>query len=327
MEQTPVASGSRTTPKDFFLWLLAVVALYGSIISFITLLFGYINYVFPDALAGYADPYGGGIRSAMAALIVLVPTTVVVMQLLRSTIIKEPGKEKIWVRRWAIGLTLFIATITILVDMVTLINTFLAGEITVRFGLKVLVVLAVALFIFFHTLLDQKGYWIRHGGRAKMLGAFTIVVSLAAVIAGFFIVGTPSEARDVRFDMQRVSDLQMIQGQVVTHYQQRGTLPASLSELADPLSYFSIPADPQTNADYTYRKTDTLSFELCAVFAREGKDLRGRGEYGSKDIGVSYPYPGPDAGLENWQHGEGEQCYARTIDPERYPLFEKPVLR
>ncbi|HYF28814.1 MAG TPA: DUF5671 domain-containing protein [Candidatus Paceibacterota bacterium] len=319
-------TGSRTTPKDFFLWLLAVIALYGSIISFIALLFEYINYSFPDALAGYADPYGGAVRFSMAALIVLVPTTVVIMHYLRRIIIEEPGKAQIWVRRWAIGLTLFIATLTILIDLVTLINTFLNGEITVRFGLKVLTVLAVAVFIFFHTLLDMKGYWIKHGRRAHLLGGFTILVSLIAVVAGFFIVGTPGAARDVRFDIRRVNDLQMIQGQVLSYYQQKQTLPDSLSELEDPLAYFTLPADPETNADYVYKKTGDLSFELCAVFAREGKDLAGRGGFG-RDIAVSYPYPGPDGAMENWQHGEGQQCFERTIDPERYPPFEKPILR
>jgi hypothetical protein len=28
---------------------------------------------------------------------------------------------------------------------------------------------------------------------------------------------------------------------------------------------------------------------------------------------------------ENWQHEAGATCFTRTIDPERYPVFEKPL--
>lgn len=326
MEHTPATSGSHTTPKDFFLWASAVIALYLSVVSFITLLFEYINYTFPDPNAYAGDPYSSAMRFAMAALIVLVPATLVFLRLIRGSIIQEAGKAGIWVRRWALQLTIFVMTFTILIDLITLVNYFLNGEVTTRFILKVVVVLLTAGFVFMHFFADLKGYWISHPKKANLVGIATAVVSLAAIIAGFFIVGTPSEARDVRLDIQRVSDLQSIQSQVVNFYQQKQELPVSLSELADPLSYFSLPVDPTTGADYTYRKTDELSFELCATFAREGKDMTGRGGFGS-DIAVSYPYPGPDGTMENWQHGVGEKCFVRTIDPERYPPFEKPVLR
>jgi len=60
----------KATPKDFFLWAGAMIALYAGIFSFITLLFEYINQVFPDKVLGYYDPYAGGVAYAMASLIV-----------------------------------------------------------------------------------------------------------------------------------------------------------------------------------------------------------------------------------------------------------------
>ena len=320
---TPTAAPSKTTPKDFFLWLLAIIALYGSISSLLTLLFEYINYSFPDALAGAGDPYGSTVRFSMAALIVLVPTMLVSFKLIRTSIVEEAGKAVIWVRRWALVLTLFIATVTILIDLVTLINTFLNGEITTRFVLKVLVVLLVAVGVSLHFLADLKGYWIQHTKKAAVVAGAVGVLALVTVIAGFFIVGTPGQARDVRLDMQRVADLSSIQQQVVTLYQQTEKVPATLEELRDPLGYFTLPTDPLTHAPYRYTKTGELSFELCAEFAREGQDLAGRGSSG-KDFAVSYPMP--YGGIEeNWQHGAGEVCFPRTIDPERYPVFPKPA--
>ncbi|MDB5189115.1 MAG: hypothetical protein JWL82_72 [Parcubacteria group bacterium] len=316
---TTTAGSAKTTPKDFFLWLGAVIALYGSISSFIALKFSYINYLFPDALASYGDPYGGAVRFSMAALVVLVPTTIVLMFLLRKIIINEPAKATLWVRRWALGLTIFIATLTILIDLVTLINTFLGGEISVRFGLKVLVVLVVALFIFFHTLADMKGYWIRHGGRARIMAGVIAAIVALSIIAGFFIIGTPGHVRMLRFDDQKVSDLQNIQYQALNYYQQKGALPTGIDALNDPLSNFIAPSDPQTNAPYTYETTGSLSFKLCANFNADSVDTKGRGSTNS----VSYPSPAGGAS-DNWQHGKGMTCFDRTIDPALYPKLPYP---
>lgn len=322
MENTPVAapSASKTTPRDFFLWAGAVIALYGSVISLIALLFEYVNVAFPDPLAYYGDPYGGAVRAAMAGVIVLVPTTLVLLRIIRKSIVKEQGKAEVWVRRWALVLTIFIAVAVILIDLITLITTFLGGELSARFGLKVAIVLLVALGVFMHFLADLKGYWIQNAKKANLVGIGVGVLALVSVAAGFFIIGTPGEIRMLRYDEQKVSDLQSIQYQVVNYYQQKGTLPEDLSSLNDPLSGFMTPKDPQSGETYRYAATEALSFELCASFNEPTPDTAGQGSYPSRDMG--YAGMGMD---ENWQHEAGETCFERTIDPERYPLFEKPV--
>lgn len=310
---------SKTSPKDFFLWLGAIVALYGSITSLITLIFEYVNYSFPDALAGYSDPYGGAVRIAMAALIVMVPTLVILLRLIRNSITAEPGKANIWVRRWAIGLTLFIATVTILIDLITLINTFLGGEITMRFGLKVVLVLLVALGVFLHFLADFKGYWLANAKKATAVGIAVMVLAVAVIVSGFFIIGSPTHVRELRYDDQKVSDLQNIQYQVLNYWQTKRALPTDLAVLADPLSGNTIPTDPQSNGAYTYKTTGVLSFQLCADFNAPTPDTKGRGEFDGKIAATSY-YGGVD---ENWQHGAGTVCFDRTIDPDRYPVQPK----
>lgn len=309
---------SKVTPKDFFLWLGIVVSLYGSIVAFITLLFEYINRAFPDALAGYADPYAEGVRFGMAALIVLVPLTLGLLWVVRKTIAEDAGKATIWVRRWALVLTLFIAGATIVIDLITLITTFLGGEITTRFLLKVLVILLVAGTVFMHFLAELKGYWLQNLTKARYVGIAVAVLTLLTIGSGFLIVGTPEDMRLQKFDAQRTNDLQSLQWRIIEHFQQKRVLPESIAELADPISGFVVPSDPQTKASYTYEKTDTLSFKLCANFSRPSVDTTGQGSYG-RDMAVSYPV---DGGLDqNWAHGEGEACFVRTIDPEKYPAY------
>ncbi len=318
-KNTNNSHAAKTTPRDFFFWLGAIIALYASVTALITLLFEYVNYAFLDALAGYGDPYGGIVRFSMAMLIVMVPVLMVLFRLIRKTIATEAAKEHIWVRRWAIVLTLFIAAITILIDLVTLIDTFLGGEISVRFGLKVAIVLLIALGVFLHFLADQRGYWIKYPKKANWVGIAVGVLAAVSVISGFFIIGTPQHVRMLRFDEQKVQDLQSMQYQVTNYYQVKRELPETLDQLSDPLSGFLVPLDPQSKASYEYEKTDKLQFSLCAVFNEPSPKTAGKGSFPQRDIG--YPSYGPDS--ETWQHESGKVCFERVLDPERYtPLSE-----
>ncbi len=307
----------KTTPKDFFLWAGAMVTLYAGVVSLITLLFNYINYSFPDPLQYYGDPYSSGIPYAMASLIVLTPVLMVMMRIIRSNIAKDATRNDIWVRRWALFLTVFVAGATIVVDLIVLLTTFLSGEeLTLAFLLKVLVVLLVAGAGFLHFLADLRGYWTSNAAQARMVNWGVGVLVLVSIVAGFVIVGTPQDARLYRLDQQKVNDLQSIQWQVVNFWQQKQSIPAALNELNDPLSGFMVPTDVQTGESYGYERTSNSSFKLCATF---NMPSRSGGE-----VSVAEPYRYEGEG--NWSHEAGEVCFDRTIDPERYPPYTKPIL-
>lgn len=307
----------KVTPKDFFLWAGAMIALYSSVFAFIALLFQYINYAYPDPLSYqyYSDPFSGSMRFAMATLIVMVPVAILLMRYIRKDIQAVPAKEDLWIRRWVLVLTVFIAGFAAIGDLITLINYFLGGDITTRFVLKVIVLLLVAAGVFFHFLADLRGYWTANPGRARAVAYATGIVVLGAIISGFFIMGSPAQVRLYRFDSQKVSDLQSIQYQITNFYQQKEKLPANLDELADPLSGWMMPKDPQ-GGTYRYEKTGNLSFKLCATFNAESQNP----SQASIARPIEYGVEG-----ENWQHESGEVCFDRTIDPERYPPYSKPV--
>ena len=212
----------KVTPKDFFLWAGAMIALYSSVFAFLALLFQYINYAFPDPLAYayYSDPFSGGMRFAMATLIVMAPMAVILMRLIRRDIQREHAKAELWIRRWALVLTIFLAGLAVVGDLITLINYFLGGDITMRFVLKVAVLLLVAGGVFLHFLADFRGYWTKNTSRANLVGISTGVLVAAAIVAGFFIMGTPGQVRLYRFDNEKLADLQNIQWQIVNFWQQ-----------------------------------------------------------------------------------------------------------
>jgi len=325
---------NKATPKDFFLHLGATVALYAAAVALINLSFSVINYFNPDALAGYY--YTNSIAWPISMLVILVPVLYLLEWLINRDIVKMSEKKDIWIRRWRIYLTLFLAAVLIIGDLIALINVYLNGEITARFIYKIIVILlvggAVGKYYFFNIADTHK--WAKMARRT--ITWFGLIMVLAAIVMGFVAVGSPQKQRDLRFDNQRVNDLTNIQWQVISRWQQTGKLPNNLTELSDAISGFYPPQDPETEAVYEYSSKWTPvmssypSFELCATFSRESQDVKGRGASYTSGMGgdayygkdISYPYPG---GMnDSWAHKEGRTCFERTIDPTRYPVNQKP---
>lgn len=312
---------TKITPKDFFLHLLATGVLYTAVGALITLVFRTIDYSLPDVLAGYF--YAPAISWPISILIILVPTYYVVEWFLNRDIHNDPLKKDIWIRRWRIDLTIFLTAVMILGTLITLISTYLNGEISARFVCKVLAILIISAVVFSYYLLERIGYG--RESTKKALSYLGIVLVIAAIVGGFVVVGSPTKQRDLRLDSQRVNDLSSIQWQVINHYQQKEALPATLKELNDEISGYLVPKDPVSSEEYSYRIIDANSrkFELCATFARSSEDNKGRGQYGV-GYGVSYStsYPRP-YGEDIWDHAAGKVCFERTIDRDRYPIIEK----
>lgn len=304
-----------------------MIALYWSVFALVALLFAYIDRTFPDALNYNIDPYSGVMRFSIASLIVLFPLFLYLMRLIRKNIAEEPFKSELWVRRWVLVLTIFVAGFTVAGDLIALINYFLGGDLTTRFVLKIAVVLLVASAVLMHFIADIRGYWKRYPERARMVGWGAAAVILVSIAAGFFIMGTPGQVRLYRFDDQKVNDLQNIQYQIVNYWQQKERLPAKLEDLNDPINGSVVPVDPQSGESYKYTIKGKLSFELCATFNAETQQT-------STSVSRAMPMaPVPagvydkGAGLEllPWTHRAGETCFTRTIDPERYPPYSKSV--
>lgn len=157
----PVERKIKTSPKDFFLHLLSIMALYTSAGSFIAAVFQYINLAFPDVLQGAGNPWAiqsarSTIRFALSALIVVFPIYVWVSWFLNKSYMREPEKRNLRIRRWLIYFTLFAAAVIIIGDLVALVNNLLGGEFTIRFVLKVLTVFFVAGSVFYYYFFDLK---------------------------------------------------------------------------------------------------------------------------------------------------------------------------
>lgn len=304
-------TNKKSSPKDVFLHLLAIIALYISVVGFISLLFEYVNIFFPDPLSVFHYPgVAGSIRWSMALLIIIFPVYLFISSLLYKDYKNFPEKRELKIRKWLAHFTLFLAAIIIVGDLVTLVYNFLGGELTSRFVLKVLIVLLVAGAVFFYYLRDLRRPLASL--ELKILVWAVTAAVLGSIAGGFFTAGSPLKARLYRFDERRINDLQILQNGIINYWLQKEKLPPALADLKNDITGFLPPIDPESGAPYEYEIKSRLVFEFCANFNLES---------GTGLASARIPEPAGYYGKpyqQNWDHGKGRICFERTIDPEIY---------
>jgi hypothetical protein len=122
----------------------------------------------------------------------------------------------------------------------------------------------------------------------RLAAIFSIAAVVAAVAAGLWSIGSPSEQRLRRLDERRVADLTQLSQTVYWHQDQRDALPSSAAELVDGRRLSRLPLDPSTEEPYEYRVTGERKFEVCAVFDRASP---------------------PEDAKDFWYHDAGRRCF------------------
>jgi len=308
MEKTNTA---YNTPKDVFLHLFNIILFYLSTVNFILLITEYISVIFPDVLNFYYNGMTRAIQSSTSILIISIPVFILTSWILGKDLKNNPEKREMKLRKWLLYFTLFISAMTIIIDLIVFINNFLSGELTIQFFLKILTVLLVAAAVFGYYIWELKREQLKSNA-PKILTAIVAIVVVASIILGFFIVGTPSDQRERRFDDERIGNLQALQSQIVDYWVRKNVLPLTLNNLEDDIMGFAVPVDPGSKENYEYKIVNPLSFELCAIFSRSSEEV-GFGKQGIREY--SSPY---NLFQQNWDHKAGRYCWTRNIDPDLY---------
>lgn len=304
---------TSSTPQDVFLNLFNILTFYLSVIGFITLYIQYINAIFPDALNYYMTGIGEAVRVSSSIVLIAVPSYLLTAWLLAKDLLANPEKREFKLRKWLIYLTLFVSAVTIIIDLITFVYNFLSGEITTRFFLKILVVLIVASAVFGYYMWDLKRKEMS-SRIPKILAVVLFMVMFGSVGAGFFIIGTPFEQRNRRFDEQRVQNLQTIQSQIINFYTRKGNIPLETVELNDSISGFLVPVDPKNSQKFEYHAINKNKFELCASFDTTNDNISG---VSAQKYAMPY-----DSFNQNWYHKAERTCFIREIDPQLYKEIE-----
>ncbi len=305
-----MSTHDNTGAKDFFLHLLSSLTLYLSAIAFLMVAFQLINYLFPEVSADMwrYDYSSGVLRTGLSMLIITLPVFLATRIFLGKMYTTDPERKAFKMRKWLMYLTLFVAAIIVIVTLITIVNALLSGEITSRFILKALATIAVAALVFSYYLLDVKdGLTVP---KRRMYLWSTTAVSIALVVATFFVVGSPTQARLQRLDSERISALQSIQYAVEAYYTNNEQLPASLDDLGTFKPFDTDFIDTSTGQAFQYKITGDVTYQLCATFDTNTEDVTRRD---------SNDWPSKE-----WSHTTGEYCFEKTAPQQIDVMLKEP---
>lgn len=339
-------SDIKTKALDIFVYLGIGISLVTSVTNLLQIVFAAVDRRFIDILSPvyYADMSQSDVRFAIASLVVMFPIYVGLSWYTAKDIVKFPHKRDIPIRKVMVYCTLFIAVLTLIGTLVSLIYTYLGGELSVRFALKAGSVFALALALFGYYYYSLRRNYSQKSSVPVAITVFASLVVIVAVVWSVSIIGSPSVMRAKKIDSTRLSDISRLQQEVLNRLNTTDKLPLTLSELDNAFQGYKVPVDPVTKEIYVYKVTQqpvikmnyttnrkemttNAVFELCATFDTTREvDARGvsvpvvgKGGVMMADSyysAANYYYEGDVSPF--WNHGVGETCFKRIVTPDMY---------
>lgn len=300
-------------PKEVILQILSIAALYVSVGAFFGVMFAFIDALFPGVVTtvGIFDVPNSSVRFAVATLIIAFPIFVWLSRVVEQHVATLGAGTEFLTRKWLLYITIAIAGAAIAGTAIGVLYSYLNGEITARFISKALtIVLVAAAGLTYYRALLKAGTSDAMKKFAPLVYG-VMVVAVAAMVLGIMMSGSPNKVRAYNQDTERANELMSIQYGLNSYWSKKIDLPATLKEAEDPNSYFVVPTDPVTGAEYEYKKLSTKSYELCATFALPSRP-RGANEY-------------TDPAEVYFQHSDGRVCFTRNVDESLRDPNVKPV--
>jgi len=289
---------NKSNAKYVFLYILVLVTLGFIAINVGVIIFQIINAIFVETTFNYKSGYSqDDLRFAIAALIINAPIYYYVTRQINKELASGNLHNDSGIRKWLTYLILLVSSLVAIFFLMDFLESFLDGELTVKFVLKTITAIAISAMTFGYYVYDLRRSIAKDDKRIKIFSYAYIAVVIVSLVAAFFFIDSPTTAREKREDTERVADLQQISRQIDNFYRQNEALPASLENIKN-LAFEDVLVDPVTNERYKYRSVDNLMYELCATFTHSNKDQTQRR--------IIYEE-------SNWQHDTGETCFVKKI--------------
>jgi len=145
----------KGTPRDSFLYLLSTFTLFVCAIGAIVLVASLAEVLFP-ADSDFQDANTSATRIGISMLVVAFPVFLYLSNDIRKKIRRGDMDPSSSLRHSLIYFTMFVLTMTVMIDLILAVHTFLKGEITARFAVKALGALAVAGGVYAYSSSDLK---------------------------------------------------------------------------------------------------------------------------------------------------------------------------
>ncbi|MFH0776409.1 MAG: DUF5671 domain-containing protein [Patescibacteria group bacterium] len=299
--------------KHAFFYLVAFFALGFAATAIGQVIFQLINRAIVETTPSYSGDYTQDVlRFAVSSLIIAGPIYYLATRKINSELGKKALDPDSAIRKWLTYVAIFIAAAIAIGDLIFSLNSFLGGELTLKFALKAVTILAIAGGFGSYYLLDLKRTSFTRDFKIQAFGWVFLAIVLACLVAAFSLIDSPQKAREVREDQERISELQQISFAITDFYNQHSALPENLDKLVEESKVQSeVLLDPVSHAKYEFQIADSKNYQLCANFTHSNRE---------PDSPNNYSDPA-------WEHDTGRACFAIAIsENDKFPTTEvKPV--
>ena len=302
---------NNNSAKFAFFYMLSLVALIFMALSAGMIIFQIINKNIIDVLEQYRGHYSADqLKFAISALIISAPIFYfTARQIYKNLFSGALGKDSS-VRRWLTYLVLFVSSVVMIGWLIATVNSFLDGELTIKFILKAVTAISIAASIFTFYLYDIKREQVA-GKKDKVIQMYfygSLAVVIAVFIASLFFVESPAKTRNRKLDNAILENFNDIDRAVSDYYYDEKKMPENLDKLVSEFNYLTNKdiEDPLSKTKYEYNIIDNKKYELCASFRTSNKDQNE----------VKYNYY-----KDLWPHDAGYQCISQKVK-EKDKLME-----
>lgn len=295
---------TNNSAKFAFFYLLSLVALVFMSLATGLIIFQIINKKILDVLAiapgGFSQD---ALKFAISAVIIAAPIYFVMMRLINKSLLSGRLDKDSGIRKWLTYFILLVSAVVMIGWLIATINSFLNGELTVKFILKSLTAILISALIFSYYLYDiRRGDVSKNNNIVRAYYYGSMAIALVVLAASFFFIDSPLTVREQKFDQTIINKFSQIDSAISAYYGENKKLPENLKDLLGGGSVYYIVEndinDPVTNKIFDYNVKSKDGYELCATFRTSSKDL-------SKDRNYYF-----DA---RWLHNAGYQCLKQRV--------------
>ena len=297
----------QTNSAKFAFWyMLSLVSLISVAIAMGNIIFEMINKFIADDVIIYSGVYNDqSMKFSIATLLIAAPIFYFVSRLIHRSLFAGELENESQIRKWLSYLVLFISSVTMIGWFIGLINDFLNGELTLKFGLKALMAILIAgtVFSFYFYDIRRKDIVNKKDRVVAIYFYTTLFLVLAIFTSSFFVIDSPYQTRNRRADEMIMSNFDIISSSIDQYYNDNNSkLPANFDELMGKIVYLREEnLHNAQNERYEYKIVDKMTYQLCAEFKTSNKEL---------PKGESMPYG-------RWIHDSGYQCLSQKVNEDQ----------
>lgn len=294
--------------KFAFFYMLSLVSLIFMALATGMIIFNIIDKYIVDALnQQYYYGYDSGLKFALSALIIATPVFFITMKEIHKNLFSGDLSKDSGIRRWLTYLILFISSVVMIGWLIGVVNSFFAGELSLKFGLKALTAIGISAAVFSFYYYDIKRESIE-GVKDNVISIYlysSLAVVVVAFVVGVIVVESPKETRNRKLDSALLSNFTQIDSALQDYYWTYEKMPATLDELKADSRYLSDRSfeDPETLEEIKYTVLGDAEYELCATFRTSNMEKPGEP--------TTYYYE-----FGNWEHEAGYQCLSQKLRPK-----------